>query len=290
MQRHLRYFIFLFVLFASSAAFGEVRFQQTVAFGDSLTHNDLLWVQSGLPRRMYGADPMEAVFDKGAQPGDDLKSFAVAGSESDELDLEIDAYFFLMAVGQLEKATLFNLEIGGNDILNNINSLAAHPPGESGPADAIIDNLISNIRRGYRRLRNVQPNTQMIIWTVPDVTLTPDQFSELTAEEAANVRAHIRRANRFIERLGRFRRTVVFDLYRLLQAYVRNPPTIYGHQLVPPPAYGHFDHLFADWLHPSAVSNALIANSIIKVINSRWRDDIPRYTRRQLARLAHIQR
>jgi hypothetical protein len=69
---------------------------------------------------------------------------------------------------------------------------------------------------------------------------------------------------------------------------VNHPPVIFGHALVPPPAYGEYDHLFADEIHPTAVGNALIANYFIVSMNAKWLDDIPLYSRSELADLAHI--
>ena len=96
------------------------------------------------------------------------------------------------------------------------------------------------------------------------------------------------RVNDRIRSLDKYSFVVVLDLYALSQAMVDNPPVIFGHELVGPPAYGGFDHLFADTIHPTAVGNALIANAIIARINAKWGDDIPLYTEEELADLAHI--
>ena len=77
----------------------QVEFETTVCFGDSLTHNNLLGLVSGIPQNVYGVDPMEAAFLKGHHPGDELTSYAVGGSESDELVLQAAAYAFNVFVG-----------------------------------------------------------------------------------------------------------------------------------------------------------------------------------------------
>jgi hypothetical protein len=45
---------------------------------------------------------------------------------------------------------------------------------------------------------------------------------------------------------------------------------------------------FADQIHPTAVSNAFIANKVIYLMNTKWKDYIPSYTNRQVTKLAHI--
>jgi len=279
--------LILFV-FASSA-FGQANFTDTVCFGNSLTHNDLLWIVYGNPPDLYGMDPMEAVFDKGAVTGDELASYAVAGSLSDDVSVQIDLYDFLRLLGNQDKATLFNFEIGSNDILNNIGLLAAFAPGEDPSADAVINNIISNMREDFFRLRSSHPAAQFVIWLIPDVTLTPDLWGELDPVEIDNVLAHIDRVNRMIHNAGnRLDFVVALDIYSLIQEFVSDPPVIFGVQLVPPPAYGDYDHLFADLIHPTAVSNAMIANDMILDINVKWNDAIPFYTEEELADLAHI--
>jgi lysophospholipase L1-like esterase len=238
---------------------------------------------------MYGADPVEAAFDKGAFAGDELTNYAIAGSESGDVGIQIDLYEFFRLLGVQDKATLFGFEVGSNDILNNVSLLAAYAPGENPSADGIIDNIINNIRQDIVRLRTSHLNAQFVIWLIPDVTLTPDLWYDLNSDEIANVRAHIGRVNRLLRAAGgRFDFIIAFDTYTMIQEIVFDPPVIFDQQLVPPPAYGDYDHLFADDIHPTAVSNAMIANEIITQINEDWLDNIPLYTEEELADLAHI--
>jgi hypothetical protein len=81
---------------------------------------------------------------------------------------------------------------------------------------------------------------------------------------------------------------VTLNTFWFLQYAMENPPVIFGHQLVPSPAYGDYDHIFADEIHPTAVGNALLANLLILRINNKWSDDIPFYNFQELADLAHI--
>jgi hypothetical protein len=266
---------------------GQVDLLDTVCFGDSLTHNDLLGLVYGNPQDMYGVDPMQAVFDKGAQVGDDLDSYAVGGSESDDVSIQVDLYLLNRLLGQADAATLFCFEIGANDILNNDPLLAAHPPGVDPAADAVIDDLIENIDDNLTKLWLTGSGADFVVWTIPDVTTTPN-LAHLGPEEAQNVRAHIERANAFIRSLEALPFVSVLDLYGLLQRMVAQPPYIYGHQLVTSPAFGNYNHIFADDLHLTAVVNARVANQIIINVNAKWGDQIPAYTLPEQAWLARI--
>jgi phospholipase/lecithinase/hemolysin len=285
--------LFLIVSYTASPSHAAARFTRVVTFGDSLTHNDVLHLRSRLPRKMYGKDPMEAVFRKGMARGEKLRNFAVAGSfavESSDHPLniarQVDVYEFLLFIGRQKEATFVSFEIGGNDIINDIQFLvsADEPQGER-----LINDIIADIEDSWLRLRNLLPNAQFLIWTVPDVTLTP-KLSDLSDVEAANVRAHIERVNLFISSLAVDHRVLVFDHYTIMQELVAVPPVVAGQVLVPPPENGHFNDLFADNRHPTAVSNALVANEMIKRINEHYEDTIPLYSEQELAALAQPRR
>ncbi len=278
----------LLILFLTPSAMCQVDLSEVVTFGDSLTHNDLLWLVYGNPQDLYGKDPMEAAWSKGALSGDTLTNYAVGGSESSDLMTQIDLFLFLELLGAQDEATLFNVEIGGNDVLNNINLLAAYAPGQNSSADAVIDEIVNNMKDGLLLLRSTHWDARFVVWTLPDVTVTPDQWNLLNPTQIANVRAHLQRANNKIRWLDTLSFAVVLDTYALLQAAVASPPVLFGRQLVGPPANGDYDHIFADAIHPTAVVNAFFANFIIYKMNTNWNDDIPRYSNEELADLAHI--
>ncbi len=277
------------LLLSAQCVFAQADFTDFVCLGDSLTHNDLLGLAYGNPQELYGADPAEAVFNKAAGPGDQLSSFAVAGSEGDHFLYQMLMYWVFLTWDMQDPATLFNLEIGGNDVLNNIGVLAASPPGVDPAADAVIDSVIGAVWGPFYWLSSLDPRTRFIIWTLPDVTLSPGVMDRgYSAEQIANIRAHIVRLNNHIWWLSWSPQVLVADVYTHLQQVVANPPIIFGHQLVGPPARGGFDNLFADKIHPTAVGNALVANSIIAKINYKWNDNIPLYSEAELADLARI--
>ncbi len=286
--------LFLIVLSAASPSHSAAHFTRVATFGDSLTHNDILRFYSKKPQGMYGKDPLEAVFKKGRASGDKLRNFAIAGSvamdsgddDSPTMEYQVDEYELLLFIGVQKEASFVSFEIGSNDILDDIEILA-NPDDPRGARR--IDKLIAAIEDSWLRLRDLLPDAQFLIWTIPDVTLTP-KLTYLTHEEAESVRAHIERVNLFISGLVEERRVLVFDLYAVMQQLVAAPPVVGGQRLVGPPSHGHYNDLFADKIHPTAVSNALIANEMIKRVNDFFEDDIPLYTNRELAALARSRR
>ncbi|MFW5653151.1 MAG: hypothetical protein ACOC0P_03820, partial [Planctomycetota bacterium] len=102
-------------LFASDAL-GQANFRRMVTFGDSLTHNTLLYLYYGTWRDLYGDDPMEAVWMQGAVPGNELTSYAIAGSESEQILWQINTYMFFEFLGFEPFPSMVGFEIGGNDI------------------------------------------------------------------------------------------------------------------------------------------------------------------------------
>jgi len=274
-------------LLMAMPARAQADFDYMVTFGDSLTHNDLLWLVYGNPPSLYEDDPNQCVFEKGKASGDELTSYAVGGSEAADVALQVDAYLFLEWLGLESRASIVGYEAGGNDILNNKGILKANAPGSNPSADAVIDNILANLYSSVKEIYN-QLNCQIIIWTIPDVTYTPDLWGQLTQSEIDNLRAHEIRINKKIVRVKNNPLFVVADLYSEMPVMITNPPVIFGHQLNPPPRTGHHDDLFADYIHPTAVTNALIANEIIKMINLKWNDNIPLYDEYELASLAQI--
>lgn len=259
-----------------------------VTFGDSLTHNDLLGFINGNPQDMYGADPMQATFNKAARSGDSLQNYAIAGSTSQLVSAQIDVYDLQRIIGSQPRADIIGYEIGGNDILNNIDLLAQFGVAENAAADGVINRILSNQMNQLSDLASTHPNGRAVLWNIPDVTFTPELFGLLSAQEIANVQAHTQRANEFINGLAGLPNVIVIDLYAAISEVVANPPVIFGTPLVPPPAFGNYDHIFADSIHPTAVSNAIVANGIIATINKKWGMAIPLYSEQELAALARI--
>ncbi|KAA3604968.1 MAG: hypothetical protein DWQ01_20400 [Planctomycetota bacterium] len=272
----------LLLLLARPVA-AQVDLSQMVTFGDSLTNNE--W---GRPLDLYGADPFEAAFLKAAQAGDNLSNYAVPGSQSVHLHLQVDLYEFFLALGSQRAATLYGLEIGGNDFLANVSLLGAHPPGSHADADAVVGRLLTNLRVVLRDLQQLAPQAHFVLWTVPDITLTPALIHSLSSTEIDNIRSHLDRANRSILNLAQDPGIAVVPLFRAMQQAIPNPPVLFGHALQGPPVYGEYDALFADSIHPTAVGNALIANGILNTMNRKWLMGFPYYSRGELADFARI--
>jgi len=285
----IRLLFILSVLLIAMPSSAQVDFSRMISFGDSLTHNDILGAVYDHPQDLYGQDPFEAMYSKGAVEGDNLRNFAIAGSVSANMGFQIFLYQFYRNISDLPPATLIGFEIGGNDVLNNRHLLKAHYPGTYFEADDVIDELIANIKESMLWLYETNPGSRFIIWTIPDVTLTPSVMNNsFSPEELDNIQAHIQRANADIRRAMNHPDILIFDLYTFIQEFVTDPPEIMGQQLIPPPLNGQYDHLFADSIHPTAVANALIANAIIDDMSEKWQTDIAFFSMSELAEMAHV--
>ena len=282
--KQFRLIVLSTLLFQSSLVFAL----DAVTFGDSLTHNDLLGWFYGNSQDLYGNDPMQAAYNQAAVTGDSLRKYAVAGSESQNVSAQIVLYNLQRLRGNQPLANLIGYEIGGNNILNNIALLTQFGVGESADADGIINQLLSDQVNQLAHLASTHPSAKILLWNIPDVTFTPKLFGLLTAQEIANVQAHTQRANEYLNGLTSLPNVVVLDLYTTLRETVESPPVIFGTPLVPPPAFGNYDHIFADSIHPTAVANAIIANAIIDAVNTKWGMTIPLFTEHELAELAYL--
>jgi len=265
----------------------QVDLGRTIAFGDSLTHNDLLPALTGSPTALYGRDPMEAVFVKGTAGNSTLRNYAFAGSRARHLGLQVLVYQLARNRGAVPKGTFFSVEIGGNDLLGNMDLMARNAPGSNGQADSIVDRITRSIAFAYYWLAVTHRDARFVIWTVPDVSRTPEALREgYSAAQLENLRRHAERANVFIRSLDRYSDIAVFDVFALTRDLTINPPTVGGSPLIVPPTYGTLDSVFADERHPSAVANALIANAMIELLNSRFGAGLPGYSEAELAILA----
>lgn len=288
MKKYVQIASFVMITCSIGMAFGQPDFGTLVTFGDSLTHNDPLGFAYGNPQDLYGEDPAEAVFSKGSGDDDSLGNYAVAGSKAEDIEDQIDLYDWWQEIGMQDAATLINFEIGGNDIMDNVDDLAAHPPGEDGATDEITSSILATMKENMLRLYYDHTGAQFIVWTIPDVTLTPEYWGELSQAEINNIRAHTQVINDFIRGLDRHSFVIVLDLYGIFHKMVAHPPSDGTHTLAPPPEHEDYDDMFADEIHPTAVSNAILANSIIREINRKWGGTVPSYTIPELLDLADV--
>ncbi len=275
----------------TSPVWSQVDTSHSISFGDSLTDNDYLFLLFDTDPNIYGADPFQAVFNKAADEADQLANFAVLGSTSADVHQQVESYVAGRRAGDIQRATLISLQAGGNDFLTEekLLTLAMFPPGDSEAADTIVNDIRKNLQSSVVRLKVVNRGVHMVVWTVPDVTLTPYVFSfGLGAEAEQNIRLHIERLNRFIRQMGKRPRVAVLDISRILTEVSLNPPVILGTPLLPPPNFGYATAVFADPIHPTAISNGILANEMIRQLNAKFDDNIPFYTEEELADLAGL--
>ncbi len=282
--------MFLLIGLSSSPAWSQVETYRSSSFGDSLTDNDSLYWLFGTDPAIYGADPFEAMFNKAAGTGDQLANYAILGSTSADVLLQIQAYAAARDANAIERSTLVSIQAGANDFLDpeNLAFLAAAPPGESDAADAIVNGIRQNLVRSVQAIKKID-KAQVIVWTVPDVTLTPyGLYYGPQGIAAENVRLHIERLNHFIRGMNHRKQIAVLDISSILTAAIFNPPVIAGVPLVPPPYFGFSYAIFADPLHPTAVSNGITANMLIIQANMTFGDSIPLYSEDELADMAGL--
>jgi len=265
----------------------QLNLKHSICFGDSLTHNDILGLVSFLPQDMYGMDPFEAMWIKGKGANATLNRYAIAGSRSQHLWAQITTYELAELLGFAPSGTCFNVEIGGNDFFSNDYICGANPPGTNAKADAVVDDLLARIHNTVTYLGLRRPSTEIILWTVPDITMVPSRW-HFTATQRANLRAHIERANRRIRSYHNHPRVAVLDFYELHHLVVQNPPTLNGTTIQGPPLHGQYAFMHADDVHPTAVMNAYIANALAGVLNKKFGSNIGTYSDAELAFLAHL--
>jgi len=272
----------------SSPAWSQVKTHRSSSFGDSLTDNEYLYLIFDTNSAIYGADPFEAMFNNAARHGDQLTNYAVLGSTSADVLLQVETYAGARAKKAIKRSTLVSIQGGANDFLNeeNLVFLATAPPGDSDAADAIVNSIRDNLVRSVQIIKKVD-EAQVIVWTVPDITLTPYAFFiGLEGPAAENVRLHIERLNHSIRDMGHRKEIAVLDISSILTAAIFSPPVIAG---VPLEYYGGAFAIFADPLHPTAVSNGITANMLIIQANRTFDDKIPLYTEAELAEMAGLE-
>ena len=206
----------------STKCSGQISFKHTYAFGDSLTHNDHLHIFfEHVQYEDYGADPVEGLFNYCAKPGDKLHCYARLAAYSSAILKQVKKYERLRLKGKTPNGTFFSLEAGGNDLLyvHNLKLLSNARPGENARADATIDRIAGDIREGIEILKRT-PNATIVVWTVPDITITPMvkdnwQNLELNETQLSNVRLHIQRLNREIKKMADDSRVNLLDTHSI---------------------------------------------------------------------------
>ncbi|MDP6839513.1 MAG: hypothetical protein QF724_11295, partial [Planctomycetota bacterium] len=152
--------------------------------------------------------------------------------------------------------------------------------------DAVIDDLINNFAIAFGLVYSDE--RQFIIWTVPRIVLAPDHADEFTLAGKRNLRRHTERANEAIYSLAAMSNVAVYDFDGGLRRMSKMPRVLYGHGLITVPFFGGYDHVFADDLHLTAVTNAILGNGILAAMRGKWGLTASPYGDEELADLAHI--
>ena len=276
-------------LFAVTAAYRPVANQITpdfssfVTIGDRYTDND--W---GRPRSMYGADPFEALFDKASVSSDVLSNFAEGGTTTDDLPRMIDDYRDAVDNGSIQQATMFGIEIGTNDMFNIIHQIKNVVAGQDPSVDALVNGILNKLKISTKYLLDTHPQALIILWNLETARCWP-AFPNITNAQWNNIDTHYQRVNQLIAQAPRYSsRILVLNMYQVFGRLCTQPTILRGVELKRPPQWDGWDYVCADPFHPTAVSNAIIANQMIRDINSATGTSIPLYTENELADLARI--
>jgi hypothetical protein len=277
------------VVLATTVAYKPVANQYTpdfssfVTIGDSYTDNDWGW-----PASMYGADPFEALFDKASAPSDVLSNFAMGGTTTQDLPQMINSYHSAVANGSVQRATIFGLEIGTNDMFDILNQIKGVVAGQDPAADALVNGILDRIKVSTKHLLSTHPQAFVILWNLETARCWP-AFPNITNAQWNNIDTHYQRINRAIARAPQYSsRILVLNMYQVFGQLCTQPTIIRGVELKRPPQWDGWDYICADPYHPTAVSNALIANQMIRDMNFATGANIPLYTEGELATLARI--
>ncbi|MBD3676198.1 MAG: hypothetical protein HUJ26_22030 [Planctomycetaceae bacterium] len=285
MRRH----DFLFLATLTFVVLGSARFthaqidtSHTYCFGDSITDNTHLFLFYGTNRTLYGADPVEAMFQKASAETDTIHNYARVGSTSSLIVAQVNYYAQKRKAGKTAPATLISLQGGGNDVLFNVRQLAA----ETEESERIVRRIQHNLELCIKKLTEVD-KAPIVLMTIPNLTVTPYlQSYKLTDNELAALKKNIQRLNEFILEYRQHPRMIVLEVDQVLEQVIDQSLTIAGTPLSAPPLTGASYSIFADRVHPTAAANALVANHLIKLINSKFQADIQYYGEKELAQLA----
>lgn len=259
----------LALLGSSLTARAQVDFTSTVAFGDSLTDNSPF-------QPLGGADPVETLFRQAAATGSNLSVQARSGARLLDVNLQFLNYVVEVQNGVINApGTLFSYEIGTNDLVAFEATLKVAPPATNPAGVQLVDGLLQGMANQLSALSQVHPNAKFIVWTVPDVTTMPGGLTFWSAAERANIRAFVDRVNAAIRPLNANPNVLVFDFEFGLTSLILNPPTLGMTTLLNTPGFGTPRHLFADSVHPTAVTNGMLANWLIANVNLKWGTTIP---------------
>ncbi len=258
-------------------------FSSFVTIGDSYTDNDF-----GRPVSMYGADPFEALFDKASAPSDVLSNFALGGTVTQDLPRMIGNYERAVSRGTVQPATIFGLEIGTNDMFDILHDIKGVVAGQDPIADALVDGILDRIKLATKYLLTTHPGSSVILWNLETARCWP-AFPNITNPQWNNIDTHYQRINQALAQAPQYSsRIIVLDMYQVFGQLCTQPTVIRGTELKRPPRWFGWDYVCADPYHPTAVSNAIIANQMISDLNLTTGTSIPLYTEAELATLARI--
>ena len=201
-----------------------------------------------------------------------------------------------VAKGQVRYASIF---IGGNDFFG---FASAAKTGQIPPANLqaaltqTTTQLISNVATAVDTLLAANPNVRVVVWTLPDISLTPIAQQAAAGNPAGaallqGISQATAQFNAFIHSLNASPRVAVADLATLTNQAVAsstNGTITFGGQsinlVVPGDDYHNF--FLADGLHAGTVAQGIIADTFVEAIDAKYGEQLFPVTPQEIIRYA----
>lgn len=248
-MRHFAVGMFFCVVCSQSFA---VEFGNVTSLGDSLL-DDILGLRSPLVSE-HLADRLDAPLTQFAVAGSTSASMIRQGQHSD-------------AAATFDQGDLATLWIGGNDFFVS----TANPFGVGIGNLRFMDRLEDNVDTVLGTLRDA--GMDVLVFNLPDMAKVP--FTDaitLFNFQLRNISEATLEWNSRLADLAEEHGAHLVDIYSLFEDAIENPAkyAVEGHELVFGPEFGCEWCVFSDPIHPSALSQGLITNLAIDVLNESY--------------------
>ncbi|HVU86288.1 MAG TPA: SGNH/GDSL hydrolase family protein [Pirellulales bacterium] len=203
---------------------------------------------------------------------------AVAGEKSTDLSGQVGNLQANITAGNIKLVVEM---IGANDfngspyttIYNNAANHSYNPLND--PTEiAYVSSIMANITASVNATLAENPNTHMILATVPDLGLTPQYRSHYpNATQRAAVSLVIQSLNQQILALAKEHHFPVIDMYAVAQSSLTSS-IVGGVTMTDTGGTGGTNEFLSDGFHPGTVIQGLMANAILMADNLAYHDPV----------------
>ncbi|HVU90063.1 MAG TPA: PEP-CTERM sorting domain-containing protein, partial [Pirellulales bacterium] len=171
-----------------------------------------------------------------------------------------------------------SLSIGGNDYGGNALKLL------TGQVDPVVlgNQVTANISTAVDNVLSAHPDG-MIVWSVPDMSLTAEGQTYVTTPQLQALAAQIMAdVNPQLEAAMLSRHVVYIDLASAMHDLEASPLVVGGVTIDTKNASTDPTHLWQNNIHPGTVGNGLFANLAIAALNVGYGQHIPYFTDQEI--------